>query len=165
MVLRIGELLVAQGILDESQVARVLEIQRGVPEPFGAICERLYGISPRTIEGAWSEQYARLTRTWSRGDLEFDPTVSDLVSSRQAWQFRLVPIRFDDGALLLATTQRHLARALRFATNVLRYPAVFVILEAADLAAELTERYPMRGMDPSMIDADSLEAASWLRRS
>jgi hypothetical protein len=163
MVLRIGELLVAQGVLDESQVERVLEIQRGAPEPFGAICERLFGISPRTIEGAWSEQYARLSRVWSRNDLAFDPAVSDLVTARQAWQFRVVPIRFDDGALMLATTKRHLPRALRFATNVIRYPAFFVILERDDLAAELTERYPMRGMDASFVDADRLETTTWLR--
>ena len=163
MVLRIGELLVAQGVLDESQVAQVLEVQRKVPEPFVAICERLFGISPRTIEGVWSEQYARLSRVWSRSDLDFDPTVSDLVSPRQAWQFRVVPIRFDDGALMLATTKRQLARALRFATNVIRYPAIFVILEADDLAAELQSRYPMRGMDAKFVDGDRLETAMWLR--
>lgn len=163
MVLRIGELLVAQGVLDESQVEQVLEVQRSVPEPFGSICERLFGISPRTIEGAWSEQYARLSRVWSRADLDFDPTVCDLVSARQAWQFRVVPIRFDDGALMLATTKRHLARALRFATNVIRYPAIFVILEKDDLAAELQGRYPMRGMDATFVDGDRLETASWLR--
>ncbi len=163
MVLRIGELLVAQGVLDEAQVEQVLEIQRKVPEPFGAICERLFGISPRTIEGVWSEQYARLTRVWSRSDLDFDPTVLDLVTPRQAWQFRVVPIRFDDGALLLATTQRHLARALRFATNVIRYPAIFVILGSEDLAAELLSRYPMRGMDATFVEGDRLETATWIR--
>ena len=165
MVLRIGELLVAQGVLDESQVEQVLEIQRKVPEPFGSICERLFGVSPRTIEGVWSEQYARLSRVWSRSDLDFDPTVSDLVSSRQAWQFRVVPIRFDDGALMLATTKRHLARALRFATNVIRYPAIFVILESEDLASELLDRYPMRGMDAKFVDGDRLETAMWLRHA
>lgn len=163
MVLRIGELLVAQGVLDETQVAQVLEIQRNVPEPFGAICERLFGISPRTIEGVWSEQYARLSRVWSRSDLEFDPNVADLVSPRQAWQFRVVPIRFDDGALMLATTKRHLARALRFATNVIRYPAMFVVLDADDLAAELSSRYPIKGLDASFVDGDRLETTSWLR--
>jgi hypothetical protein len=131
MVLRIGELLVAQGVLDETQVAQVLETQRNVPEPFGAICERLFGISPRTIEGVWSEQYARLS--------------------------------FDDGALMLATTKRHLARALRFATNVIRYPAIFVILDADDLAAELSSRYPIKGLDASFVDGDRLETTSWLR--
>ncbi len=157
MVLRIGELLVAQGVLSEEQVAEVLAIQQQIPEPFGSICERVLGISPEVIEGAWCEQYARISRGWSRAELEFDPMVADLVTPRQAWQFKVVPVCFDDGALLLATTVKHLPRALRFATKVIEYPAMFALLEAADLAAELETRYPLAGLDARVVEAGRLD--------
>ena len=52
------------------------------------------------------------------------------VSRRQAWQFRVMPLRFEDGELIVATTAEHLARALRFASRCLAVPCYFVIAEA-----------------------------------
>lgn len=157
MVLRIGELLVAQGVLTEEQVERVLEIQREVAEPFGLICERVFGISPEVIEGAWTEQYSRLTEGWRLEDHEFDPAVSSIVTPRQAWQFRVLPVRFDEGSLVLATTRSSLARALRFATKVIKYPAVFVLVDADRLAAELVRRHPLAGLDARSLASDRLQ--------
>lgn len=151
-MLRIGELLVAQGVLTEAQVEQALGVQRSVPEPFGAICERLFGISPEIVEGAWAEQYEWLTRDWNAQSIEGDSEVRELVSARQAWQFRVLPVRFEQGALVLATTARFLPRALRFATKVLRYPAIFMLIEPQRLAEALSLRYPIRGLDANTLD-------------
>ncbi|MHC4832391.1 MAG: GspE/PulE/PilB domain-containing protein [Planctomycetota bacterium] len=151
MVLRMGEMLVAEGLLSEEQVDEVLAIQREVGEPFGSICERIHGLSPETIEGVWARQYEHLTRELAIDEVDFDPAVADLVSPRQAWQFRVLPIAFDGGALVLATTRHSLARALRFATRVLHHPAMFLLLEPEALAEELQRRHPLGGMNVGML--------------
>ena len=152
MLLRMGEMLVAEGLLDEEQVERVLEVQREVGEPFGSICERIHGLSPETIEGVWARQYEHLTRELTLDEIDFDPSVADLVSARQAWQFRVLPIAFEGGSLMLATTRHGLARALRFANRVLRHPAMFLLLEPAALAEELERRHPLGGMGSRMLE-------------
>lgn len=163
MDLRLGGILVARGVLDAEMLEMILEQQRRTGEPLGPLAVRMAGACPRAIEDAWNWQYARRARRLDPETECIEPRALAAVSRRQAWQFRVLPIRFDDGALMLATTKRHLPRALRFATNVIRYPAFFVILETDDLAAELQARYPMRGMDASVVDGDRLETTTWLR--
>jgi len=160
MVLRMGEMLVAEGVLSEEQVEEVLAIQRQLGEPFGSICERIHGISPETIEGVWARQYEHLTRELTLDEVDFDPGVADLVSPRQAWQFRVLPIAFDGGSLMLATTRPSLTRALRFATRVLRHPAMFLLLEPDALAAELERRHPLGGMNVGMLQGGVHRASS-----
>lgn len=157
-MIRIGELLVSQGILTEAEVSQALAAQRSRPEPFGAICERLFGVSPEAIEGAWAEQYARLTREWSPTLLEEDPSLREIVSARQAWQFRVVPIRSEAEGLLLATTTSHLPRALRFATRFLDRPAIFMLVEATRLAEMLMRRYPIGGLDAASVESPHLQS-------
>ena len=157
--MRIGELLVRQGILTEAEVEQVLQEQSRRTEPFGAICERLFGVSPEVVEDAWVEQYTELT-----GDLKpdfdrCDPAVMDVVTRRQAWQFRIMPLRWDDGALMLATTREHLQRALRFATNVIPFPVCFVVTESESLAAALEANYPIGGFGSDVVSG-SLEQIS-----
>ena len=141
--MRIGELLVRQGILTEAQVERVLEEQARRTEPFGAICERLFGVAPELVEDAWVEQYTELTGSL-RPDFETcDPSVMDVLTRRQAWQFRMVPIRWDEGALVLATTKSHLQRALRFVTSTLPFPVYFLITDTNALGEALDRHYSM----------------------
>lgn len=141
--MRIGELLVRQGILTETQVNTILEMQTERTEPFGSICERLYGVSPEVVEDAWVEQYTELTGSLRPDFDTCDPAVLDLLTRRQAWQFRIVPIRWDDGAVVLATTKSHLQRALRFVTSMLSFPVYFLITDANTLGEALDRYYPM----------------------
>lgn len=150
--MRIGELLVRQGILTESEVEQVLLEQSRRTEPFGAICERLFGVSPDVIEDAWVEQYTELTGTLQPDFDRCDPAVMDVVTRRQAWQFRIMPVRWDDGALVMATTREHLQRALRFATNAIPFPVYFLITESEALAEALEAHYPMGGLGSAVVD-------------
>src|SRR5690606_4759256 len=111
--LRLGEVLVRRGILTETQVERVLDDQRRSGRPFGVICEEMFAIQPDTIEDAWAEQYAGLTRKINPEIEAFEDRALSLVTRRQAWQFRVLPIRFDGEELMLATTSSQLRRALR----------------------------------------------------
>ena len=148
MSLRIGEILVRQGLLSYEQVQRVLAEQRERGRPFGAIAEELFSLDPEHVETAWLLQYEHNA---DRVDPVSEPPTPDAlrsVSRRQAWQFRVLPLRRDgDGDLVLCSTPEHLHRALRFAASCLIEPAVVHLAEAHRLTQALATHYPIGGFD------------------
>jgi hypothetical protein len=157
MEVRIGELLIRSGALTEPQVQQILEEQQRTGEPFGLLSERLFGVDPRNVEQAWADQYAALTRSVDP-DLEaFDPRATELVTRRQAWQFRVLPIRFDERELVMATTCQYLRRALGFATNVIGVPVYLVTADPAALGEALCRHYPLPGLTRESIDDHSMD--------
>jgi MshEN domain len=151
---RLGQLLIEGEVLTVRQVDAIIAEQERTGEPFGLLAERLYGVDPHKIEEAWARQYAGLTRT-VRPDMEvFDDQATSLVTRRQAWQFRILPLRFEGRELLIATTQQHLRRALRFATNVIGIPVFFVMADPLSLGRALCTHYPLPGMEPEAVLAD-----------
>ncbi|MCH2133367.1 MAG: hypothetical protein MK116_06415 [Phycisphaerales bacterium] len=145
--IRLGTILVHRGILTEDQVQRVLVAQQRSGEPFGLLCERLFGVAPSTIESAWAQQYAGLVETVDFTTVDPDPAALDLVTRRQAWQFRVMPVSWDGEELTLATTPNDLCRALRFATNVIDRSVFFVMTSSTALDEALQQYYPLPGMD------------------
>jgi hypothetical protein len=142
----IGTLLVNRGVLTREQIDRALQRQHSTGEPLGLICENLFQICPKAIEEAWAEQYSQLTRTTDPELEHFEPRALEFVTRRQAWQFQVLPIRFDGRELMIATTKENLRRALRFATNVIGVPAYLVLAESEKLRAALCRHYPINGM-------------------
>ena len=159
MEVRLGQLLVESGVLTGQQVDHIVAAQADTGEPFGLLAERLFSVDPERIEEAWAKQYAGLTRTVDPRVEVFNEDASALVTRRQAWQFRILPIRFEGRELLIATTQQHLRRALRFATNVIGIPVFFVMSESKALGRALCRRYPLPGMTPEAVDDDVIEVA------
>jgi hypothetical protein len=151
--MRIGELLVSQGILDADRVRAIVERQASTGEPFGVACERLFGIDPQLVEGAWARQYASLVGSIAPRLDEIEPEAEAAVLARQAWQFRLAPLRIEDGHLVTATTLESLPRALRFATASIRRPVFFLLVTEAELVAHLVRRYPLAGMETMSVCA------------
>lgn len=151
--MRLGEVLVSQGILDAEQVRAIVDRQASTGEPFGVACERLFGIDPNLVEGAWARQYAALVGSIDPRLDEVDPEVESALLARQAWQFRLAPLRIEDGHLVAATTLEGLARALRFATASIRRPVFLVLVTEAELISHLSRRYPMAGMNAATLDS------------
>ncbi|TVQ62755.1 MAG: hypothetical protein EA379_04920 [Phycisphaerales bacterium] len=152
MTLRLGELMVARGLLTEEQVRLVLEEQalRGVP--FGALAERMFGVCPKAVEGAWVEQYASIAERVDPRTERVDPDALTLLSARQAWQFRVLPLRFDRQELVVCTTPTHLPRAINFVYRKLRTPSHFVTADAQALGEALVRRYPLAGLTPACVD-------------
>ncbi len=148
--MRIGEMLVRMGVLNRGQVEQILEEQGSTNAPFGELAERMFGVSPDTIEHVWIEQMHDRATLFdaSRG---IDDDARELVIRRQAWQFGIVPLRLDDGYLIAATSRKQLPRAVRFATRLLGLAVQFEIAEDEALAALLMHQYPIRGMDKSML--------------
>lgn len=157
MNVRLGDILIELGVLTAEQSTAVLKEQEHSGEPFGAICERLFNVDPEAVEEAWASQYAKLSQTIDPRCEAVDPRVLDLVTRRQAWQFRVLPLRFDGRELVMATTRQHLRRALRFATGVIGMP-VFLVLAAPEALGEaLCRHYPLPGMTPKSINTGALD--------
>lgn len=157
MKVRLGEIMVEQGVLTKQQVEDVLAEQQRTSRPFGVLAEQLFGIDPSVIESSWSQQYARLTRTVDLDVEAFEAHATELVSRRQAWQFQIVPVRFDGDELMIATTVEYLPRALRFANNVIGLPVYFVMTERSALMVALTKHYSIAGMTEKTTDMTHLK--------
>jgi len=156
MALRLGELMIRRNVLTEEQVETILRTQQTEGRPFGELAERLFGVDPIVVEGLWAEQYASIT---PRIDPRREPITEDALRSltaRQAWQFRLLPIRRDGEGLMICTTLDNLARAVRFVYRGLGQPAYFVLTEPGALGEALVRRYPMPGMT-----AASVSGTAW----
>jgi hypothetical protein len=152
MAPRLGQILVNAGVLTERQLEQVLDEQRMNGHPIGVICERMFQVPPQTIERAWADQYVELSRTIDPAVEVYEGRAIDLVTRRQAWQFRVLPIRFDQHELLIATTRDDLGRALRFATNIIGLPVFFVMAAPDALGEALCRHYPIPGMSASLGD-------------
>lgn len=160
--IRIGEVLVQRGVLNSAQVKAVLDEQERSHRPFGELAENMYGIDPTDIEQAWVEQYARLTAHIDILEETSDPRATGMIDRRQAWQFRVVPIRFDGHELMVATTAENLCRALRFVTRCLASPCYIVITEAEKLGEALERRFPLKGMSAGMMEQNHAQAVALL---
>jgi hypothetical protein len=145
MSVRLGHLLVRNGILEGSQVKRALDEQARTGVPFGVACEQLFSVDPRDIEQAWAEQYAGITQTVNPLQESIDPAAQSLVQGRQAWQFGVLPIRWDDSELMVATTPDLLVRAHRFMTRHFDLPVFFVMTSSAHLESAIQRAYPLPG--------------------
>ncbi len=141
--IQIGQLLVEQGVLTDSQVEHILNVQRASHRPFGDLAERLYGISPEAIEDAWVQQYVRLCGVMDLHQQQIDEHCLRLINRRQAWQFHILPLNRDEQALNVATDDASLVRAVNFSARRLDEPVCFIIAERQQLREFLMEHYPV----------------------
>ncbi|MCA3005296.1 MAG: hypothetical protein IOD15_08015 [Phycisphaerales bacterium] len=144
-MLRLGEILVKRGVMTTEQVERVLIAQRSRRETFGILAEELFGIDPRVLEEAWAEQYELVTAKVDPRTERTDPTVLKTLSRRQAWQFRMIPLRYDGREVMICTSREHLPRALRFAYKHYGPSCYFVLSEPELLIDGLQLLYPLPG--------------------
>jgi len=142
--IRIGEILVEQGVLTEQQVFEIVQAQKKLHLPFGVLAERMFEVTLESIENAWIEQYHRFTGTIDLAKQTFDDRALRMINRRQAWQFECMPINFEPGGeLLMAASRRRLARAVTFATNRLDKVVYFRVAESEQIQQFLKEHYPM----------------------
>ncbi len=160
MRLPIGTLMLKRGVITAAQLEQILDRQKSTHRPFGEIAEELVGVKAKDVERAWAEQYAQTTR-WVDPTLEpLDPAVHDLVSRRQAWQFRVLPIGYDGSELMVCTTQEGLVRAMNFAARQLPVTCYFVLAKLDQLAEALMRNYPMEGMSAETLAGENVAKLS-----
>lgn len=141
--IRIGQLLVEQGVLTEDQVSHILKIQKLSSRPFGDLAERLYGIDPHAIEDAWVEQYLRLVGVVDLEDQQIETDCLRRLNRRQAWQFHLLPMHREEQELHMATSAEDLVRAVNFTTRRIDEPIYLLIAERQQLREFLMKHYPV----------------------
>lgn len=148
---RIGELLCARGVLTRQQLETILTYQTSTGRPLGWIAEQLCQVDPCEVVSAWCEQYVR-SATFVDLDNEVNsPHVLDTVSRRQAWQFQILPLRREDGVLVIATAAQRLDGAANFTWRRLNEPVYLVVAKDDQLKRHVMERYPWPTMaDPSI---------------
>ncbi len=151
MYLRIGDVMVKQGILTESDRDAVLQRQHEIAVPFGLLAEKMFGVNPHGVELAWAEQYAGVADSVDPRTERVEPAAIRTITSRQAWQFGLLPMRYEGTDLVIATTQHNLPRALRFTGWRFPHPCYLVIAEASALGEALDSHYPIRGMSAKLL--------------
>jgi hypothetical protein len=141
--IQIGELLIEQGALVESQVNHILKVQRISHRPFGDLAERLFGVSPKAVEDAWVEQYIRTVGVVDLSDIEPETECLRLLNRRQAWQFHILPLARKGDSIEIATDADNLVRAVNFAVRKLDEPVQFLIAERHQLREFLMKHYPV----------------------
>jgi hypothetical protein len=143
--IQIGQLLIEQGVLTESEVTHIVKVQKHCNRPFGDLAERLYGINPRAVEDAWVEQYIRVAGVIDLNEVAEDAQCLRLLNRRQAWQFHALPINREENYLNIATSAEDLVRCVNFSTSTLEEPANFLIAERTQLREFLMKHYPVPG--------------------
>ncbi len=97
---RLGDLLVADGVINKGQLERALEEQRGTREKLGSLLVRLGLVAEDELIGFLSRQYAVPSITLSQ--LDIDPEVLALVPVAMAKKYEILPIERRGNQLTLA---------------------------------------------------------------
>lgn len=144
---RLGDLLVRSGALTEEQrdLAALANAKSG--KPFGVIAEQLFNVPARTVEAAWAEQFAIYADHISGEALTPAPEAVVAIEPRQAWQFGLLPLRYEGEELIAATSKQRLPRAMRFVGWAMPIPCRFVLTDDDSLKVALAEHMGIPGMD------------------
>src|SRR5216117_1313886 len=122
---RLGDLLVADGLLTPAQLQKALGEQRGSTEKLGSILIKLGFINEEQLIGFLSRQYGVPSITLSQ--LEIDPGVLRLVPAPIAKKYEIIPVRRMGNSLALAMADPTNVFALddiAFMTNLQVLPLV-----------------------------------------
>ncbi len=149
--LHLGDLLVKHGVLSEAQRDAVLAAQKDRGGPFGALAEQMFGVSSAAVERAWAEQFDTLAPHIDPRSYPVQQRVLEVISRRQAWQFRVLPLELRGSELVLCTTREALVRALKFTGWRLGHAVQFVLAEPRPLGEAMERYYPMSGMHAGVI--------------
>src|SRR5581483_55129 len=122
---RLGDLLVAEGLLTGEQLARALTEQKNTSEKLGSILVRLNLVNEEQLIGFLSRQYGIPSITLSQ--LDIDPEVLQLVPAAIAKKYEILPVKRAGNSLTLAMADPTNVFALddiAFMTNLQVMPVV-----------------------------------------
>jgi len=150
--IQIGQILIEHGVLSEQQVFEILHAQRQKHIPFGVLAEKMFDVTLESVERAWIEQYHRFTGTIDLSQHKVDERALAMINRRQAWQFEMMPLRFEEtGELLMAASRRRFARAVTFVASRLEPVVYFRIANSDQLRQFLQEHFPMPEVSQEML--------------
>src|SRR2546428_8903835 len=122
---RLGDLLVAEGLINQEQLRRALAEQKGTREKLGSLLVRLNLVNEDQLVGFLSRQYGIPSITLSQ--LDVDPDVLKLVPPQIAKKYEVLPVKRTGNTLTLAMADPTNVFALddvAFMTNLQVLPVV-----------------------------------------
>jgi hypothetical protein len=140
----VGALLVERGILTATQVDAVLERQRQTGQPFGQTAVAMFKVRMTDV---WRALALQQKESLAHVDLDTLPPADqralELVPARLAWAAKVLPLQFDGGALLCATTVRQLTDAMALLHESMDRPIHFVLADELQLKQHIMSCYPV----------------------
>src|SRR5213594_1449286 len=97
---RLGDLLVAEGLVKQEQLQRALAEQKGTTEKLGSVLVRLKLVNEEQLTGFLSRQYGIPSITLSQ--LDIDPGILRLVPPQIARKYEVLPVKRAANTLTLA---------------------------------------------------------------
>src|SRR5439155_9445119 len=122
---RLGDLLVAEGLINREQLQQALLAQKGTTEKLGSLLVRLSLVNEDQLVGFLARQYGIPSVTLSQ--LDIDPDVLKLVPAQMARKYEIVPVERKGNVLTLAMADPTNVFALddvTFLTNLQVQPSV-----------------------------------------
>src|SRR6266540_463167 len=140
---RLGDLLVREGLIDNEQLARALQEQKGSSDKLGGILVKLNFVTEDKLIAFLSRQYGIQSITLSQ--LDIDPEVLKLVPEQIARKYEVLPIKRQGNQITLAMADPTNVFALDdvgFMTNLQVVP---VVASQAAIRAAVDRCYDNKG--------------------
>src|SRR6266498_3807777 len=169
---RLGDLLVREGLIDNDQLARALQEQKGSNDKLGSILVKLNFVTEEKLIAFLSRQYGIQSITLSQ--LDIDPEVLKLVPEQIARKYEVLPVKRQGNQLTLAMGDPTNVFALDdvgFMTNLQVVPVVasqVAIRQAIDRSydskgggiADIVSEMEGAAADVELVEGDEEAAAS-----
>ena len=143
----IGNILIEQGVLTLKQVATAMQAQAESEAPLGRIAEQLFDVQRTVIIEALAEQVVMRAPDASLATEQFDPQCLRMISAKEAWDNLILPIRWENGELLCATTVETLPGSIELLQQKLDCPFHFAIAEMRPLEEFIASLYAYEGVE------------------
>src|SRR5262245_38562817 len=140
---RLGDLLVAEGLVKQEELQRALAEQKGTTEKLGSILVRLNLVNEEQLTGFLSRQYGIPSITLSQ--LDIDPGTLRLVPPQIAKKYEVLPVKRAANTLTLAMADPTNVFALddvSFMTNLQVLP---VVASQASIRRAIERNYETQG--------------------
>jgi len=141
---KIGEILMDKGLLTLGQVEQVLARQLKDTRLFGQIAADTFGLDEATLCRTVAEQFLIEATHVNLATEPWDPDALRAVAAHDAWTYRALPLRYERGELLVATSIYELPNAIGLLDREVYRNYRFVIADAHVLETTIQERYAQR---------------------
>src|SRR2546427_5232835 len=146
---RLGDLLVAEGLLTEAQLRQALAEQKGKTEKLGSILARLGFITEEQLIGFLSRQYGIPSITLS--NIDVDAETLRLVPAPIARKYEVLPVKRIGGTLTLAMADPTNVFALDDVAFMTSLQILPVVAPQAAIRKAIAKHYEV-GQGPSMTE-------------
>jgi hypothetical protein len=138
---RLGELLSRLVKLTNHDVCEILEEQERTNQRFGQIALGWDICTPEHVWEAWSMQLADRTPRVDLKQMGIDTQATQHVPSRIAVELGVIPVRTFANGVVVAASERSLARAVETLPARIRRPAKFVLADAEHVSDAINTYY------------------------